>query len=253
MNVRAESTHGGRRARVVIDGGKGNILTIALLDEFTNIIKRLAASPDLYCITIEGEGDHFSYGASIEEHERPKIVALLSAMARASKAVFFCNIPTIAIVRGQCLGGGLELAAACVRIVASKEAKFGQPEINLGVFAPIGSLLLPFRIAGAAADELLISARAIHCKEALAIGLVDEEAQDPESAAASFVERELLQKSASSLRFAVAAARFDRRRRFETGIAALETMYTKELMSTLDANEGPRAFLEKRAPRWRNR
>ncbi|MBI3818148.1 MAG: enoyl-CoA hydratase/isomerase family protein [Planctomycetes bacterium] len=252
MSIAAETTHGGRRARVVFGGSNGNILGTGLLGEFTKLMERLGADRSLRCITIEGEGANFSYGASVQEHAREGVAGMLAAMGACSAALLFCDIPTIALVRGQCLGGGLELALCCSRIVGAKDAHFGFPEIKLGVFAPIGSLLLPLRLRSSRAEELLISGRSLRAAEALEIGLVDDVALDPEPTAAALFEREWLGSSASSLRFAVAAARAGVRRGFREQLREMESLYLTKLMRTADAEEGMRAFLERRAPVWKD-
>lgn len=250
MSVRVERTHEDRRARVVFDGGNGNILTIRLLEDFTRVLGQLATNRGLKCVTIEGEGANFSYGASIQEHESGFIVKLLAAMRAAVEQLLYCDVPVLAIVRGQCLGGGLELALACSRIVVSRDAHLGAPEIRLGVVAPVGSLLLPFRVGHAAARDLLCSGRVVRAVDAVECGLADTLALDPEAIAAAHISESWLPHSASSLRFAVASARLLERRAFRENIDEIEKLYLTKLMTTRDAREGLRAFLEKRAPDW---
>jgi cyclohexa-1,5-dienecarbonyl-CoA hydratase len=163
------------------------------------------------------------------------------------------SIPFLAAVRGRCLGGGLELACFCHRVFAHPGAVFAQPEVSLGVFAPAASAFLPERIGRAAAEDLLLSGRAVAADEALAMGLVDEVAEDPTAAALAWARRHLLPKSASSLRHATAAARHGLARRFLADLRDLERTYLDDLGATHDGVEGLRAFLEKRPPRWADR
>jgi cyclohexa-1,5-dienecarbonyl-CoA hydratase len=155
-------------------------------------------------------------------------------------------------IRGQCLGGGLELASAGHLLFAAPDAKFGQPEIQIGVFAPAASCLLPERIGLAAAEDLLLSGRSIGAEEASAIGLVTELADDPEGAALNYFDRHLAPKSASSLRFATRAARHGTIERVSAKLSAVETIYLGELMATQDAVEGLSAFIGKRPARWKD-
>jgi cyclohexa-1,5-dienecarbonyl-CoA hydratase len=159
-------------------------------------------------------------------------------------------LPTVAVVRGQCLGGGLELASFCTRVFAAPDAKLGQPEIKLGVVAPMASFWLPERIGRGAAEELLLTGRSVSAGEARALRLVDELADDPAAAALSWARTHLLPLSASSLRAAQRFARAALARRFEQELAWAERAYRDQLMTTADAHEGLRAFLEKRTPRW---
>jgi cyclohexa-1,5-dienecarbonyl-CoA hydratase len=170
------------------------------------------------------------------------------------KALFDSHIVVIAAVRGQCLGGGLELATVCHRIVASADARFGQPEIVLGVFAPVASIVLTERIGRGHAEDLCLSGRSITAAEAFRMGLVDELAEaDPMEAALAYAREHLLAKSASSLRLAVQAARAGLVTRLSRDLPAVERLYLEQLMITHDAAEGLRAFLDKRLPVWRHR
>jgi cyclohexa-1,5-dienecarbonyl-CoA hydratase len=175
---------------------------------------------------------------------------MLNRLHALFKRLGALSIPTVAVVRGACLGGGLELAGWCSWLFASPEATFGQPEIRLGVFPPIASLLLPWRIGGGRALDLCVSGRVIDVTEARACGLVHEVADDPAKAAAQLIAELLLPRSASSLRFAERAARLDLYRALDDLLPDLERLYLEELMRTHDANEGIAAFLEKRLPRW---
>jgi cyclohexa-1,5-dienecarbonyl-CoA hydratase len=163
------------------------------------------------------------------------------------------GVPTLAAVRGQCLGGGLELASFCHRIFAAPDAKLGQPEIVLGVFAPVASLVLPERIGRANAEDLCLTGRIVDASEAKEMGLVDVVTEKPEDAALEYARKHFLPRSASSLRYAVRALRLPLSRRLEEELARLERLYLEELMGTEDAVEGIQAFLEKRPPEWRNR
>jgi cyclohexa-1,5-dienecarbonyl-CoA hydratase len=160
------------------------------------------------------------------------------------------SVVTLAAIRGQCLGGGLELASFCNRVFAAPDAKLGQPEIVLGVFAPVASTMLTERMGRGAAEDLCLSGRSLTAAEALAAGLVDQIDDDPGQAALAYAREHLLAKSGSSLRLAVRALRAGFARRFREDLAEVERLYLEELMSTTDANEGLAAFLEKRRPSW---
>jgi cyclohexa-1,5-dienecarbonyl-CoA hydratase len=161
--------------------------------------------------------------------------------------------PVLTVVRGQCLGGGMEVALAGHFIFASPSARFGQPEIQLGVFAPAASVLLPPRVGQARAEDLLFSGRTIEGTEAHRFGLVDHLSDDPEAAALAWYDAHLAPKSASSLGHAVWAARGAFVDHLAARLAVVEELYLAKLMSTRDANEGLEAFLAKRAARWEHR
>jgi cyclohexa-1,5-dienecarbonyl-CoA hydratase len=162
-------------------------------------------------------------------------------------------VPVLVAVRGQCLGGALEIATAGHLIFAAPTAQFGQPEIRLGVFAPAASCILTGRIGRMAAEDLLISGRSISAGTARDIGLVAAVDPEPEAAALAYFDKHLEPKSASSLRYAVAAARGGFCRQLDEMLDGIERLYLDELMATHDAAEGIAAFLARRPAKWENR
>jgi len=199
------------------------------------------------------DGPHFSVGASVCEHARAQAPAMLARFHRAVTALLDVDLPLVAAVRGQCLGGGLELATLAARIYAHPSARLGQPEIRLGALAPVASLLLPRRLGQAVAEDLLVSGRVVDAGEAAGLGLVTAVVDEPETAAAEWIRAALVPHSASSLRLACRAARLAMRGELAALLPVLERSYLDELSITEDAEEGVRAFLDKRAPRWEDR
>lgn len=250
--VRLEQLDDGAFWHVALATPKANIIDAAKIAELHSLFERARAERDLKGILIEGEGAHFSFGASIEEHAPERCAGMLAGLHAMTRAMLAADVACIAAVRGQCLGGGLELVALCHRVFASPDSRLGQPEIVLGVFAPVASIALPERVGRAVAEDLLLSGRTMQADEALATGLVDALADDPRAAALAWMRSHLLPKSASSLRFAVRAARAEFIERYGTRIDALERLYLEGLMRTRDAAEGLRAFTERRAPQWSN-
>ncbi|MCB9898371.1 MAG: cyclohexa-1,5-dienecarbonyl-CoA hydratase [Planctomycetes bacterium] len=250
MKIRVESLHDGALRRIVLDAPKGNVLDAEMVAQLDAAFTDAGRAPGCKALLLAAEGRHFSFGASVEEHLPESVAGMLGGFHQMFLTLASTHLPVVAAVRGQCLGGGLELAAFCQRLVAAPDAQLGQPEIVLGVIAPVASIVLPERVGRAVADDLLTSGRSLGAAEALRVGLVDEVADDPEAAALAWIERHLLPRSASSLRYAVHAARLDFDERFAHRIDQLTHLYLDGLMSTSDAVEGIRAFVEKRAPRW---
>ena len=239
--------------RVAIGGSKGNILDGAVMQALAELFRDARVSPQLKAICLEGQGAHFSFGASVPEHLPPLAGAMLGAFHGALLAMIDSHVPVLAAVRGQCLGGGLEIVMLCHRVVAAPDARLGQPEILLGVFARMASIVLADRGGGAAADDLCLSGRSVTAQEALAMRLVDQIADgDPAEEAIGWARTHLLPKSASSLRYAVRAARLGLRARLAAELPAIERLYLDDLMSTADALEGLQAFMERRPVKWRN-
>ncbi|MHC4513861.1 MAG: enoyl-CoA hydratase-related protein [Planctomycetota bacterium] len=251
-SVRVEELEGGAIWRLYLDAPKANILDGAMVRGLTSVFHRAADAQGLKVICVEGAGSHFSFGASIEEHLPEHVGAMLSSFHGLFRAIVESSVVTLAAVRGQCLGGGLELAVFCNRVFAAPDAKLGQPEIRLGVFAPVASLILPERIGRSAAEDLLLTGRVLSAEEALGMRLVDELAEDPSEAAVEYARTNLLPHSASSLRWALRAARQSFHQHFLEQIPELERLYLEDLVATDDAKEGIVSFIEKRKPRWRN-
>jgi cyclohexa-1,5-dienecarbonyl-CoA hydratase len=229
---------------------KANIVDAAMIAAVQMAVDAHRGNPALLAVLLDAEGPHFSFGASVEEHLPEQCAKMLASLHALLLSMLEWELPILVAVKGQCLGGGLELAMGGSLIFASSDAKLGQPEIQLGVFAPAASVLLPPRIGQAAAEDLLFSGRAIGADEALRLGLVQSVSADPEAAALAYFDQQLAGKSASSLACAVAAARGGYVLRVRRRIAEVEKLYLQRLMQTRDAKEGLAAFIAKRPPKW---
>jgi cyclohexa-1,5-dienecarbonyl-CoA hydratase len=243
----------GALLRLRLSRPKANIVDAAMISGLRSALREHLSAARLRAVLLDAEGPHFSFGASVEEHLPESCAAMLRDIHALILQLVACPVPVLVAVRGQCLGGGLELAAAGHRIFAAPGATLGQPEIKLAVFAPAASCLLPERIGQARAEDLLFSGRGIGAEEAHRIGLVDALADDPEQAALAWFDEHLAPRSAASLRFAVRAARAGFVERIRAKLAELERLYLEELMATHDAVEGLTAFIAKRPAVWEDR
>jgi cyclohexa-1,5-dienecarbonyl-CoA hydratase len=250
--LRVEPLENGALWRVTLATPKANILDTEKIDRLLRVFAMARETPSLKAIVIEGEGPHFSFGASVEEHLPGSYEKMIPSFHAMFDRMLEASVVTLAVVRGQCLGGGLELVALCNRIFAAPDAKLGQPEIVLGVFPPVASVALAERVGRGAAEDLCLSGRIVPADEARRIGLVDEIAEDPAEAALAYARAWLLPRSASSLRLALRAARAGFARRFREELRVVEDLYLQELMATADAKEGLAAFIERRDPVWRD-
>jgi len=231
---------------------KANITDAAMLDSIGAALNEHASNADIKAVLLDHEGPHFSFGASVPEHLPGQFGDMLSVMNKTLLAMLQHPVPILVAVKGQCLGGGLEVACGGSRIFAAADASFGQPEIKVGVFAPYASFFLTELIGQIHAEDMLYSGRSVSGEEASAMGLVAELSDDPEAAALAYFDEHLASVSASVLRFAVQAAREDYADRFAAKMAKLEELYTSGLMETKDAVEGLEAFMEKRPAQWKN-
>lgn len=253
--ITCEKHFDGAVLKIILNAPKANVLEAAMLQEIAHALDSLAADKNLKLIVFEGAGKHFSFGAAVPEHTKDKAAMMLKAFHHVFYRLTDLAVPTMAVVRGQCLGGGMELALFCNFIVADRTAWLGQPEIVLGVFPPPASVMLRFKVGQSRADEMILTGASVDAQEAHRIGLVNILAGENEDAWESvvpWIEKHILPKSAASLRTANKGARLAFFRAIREDLPRMEALYLKELMESCDANEGIAAFMEKRKPQWKN-
>jgi len=245
--------HDEQLLRLRLSRPKRNIIDAHMIAALQEALEMHWRRTKLLGVILDAEGPHFSFGASVEEHLPERCATMLANLHALIVRLLDYPAPILVAVRGQCLGGGLELACAGSMIFAAPDSFFGQPEIKLGVFAPAASCLLPERIGQGAAEDLLLSGRTITAGEAHTMGLIHALADDPEAAALEWFEKNLAPRSAAALRYALRAARCEYVERVRRHLMRVEGLYLAEMMSTRDAVEGLDAFLAKRAARWEHR
>ncbi len=240
----------GKLLRLRLNMPKPNIVDAAMIAALSKALDGHAGQKNLRAVLLEHEGPHFSFGASVAEHMPDQCADMLKTLHALILKMVAYPVPILVAIKGQCLGGGLEVALAGHLMFVSPDARLGQPEIQLAVFAPAASCLLPERLPRAMAEDMLYSGRSITGAEAAGYGLANGAGDDPEAAALAYFDAHLAKHSASSLRFAVTAARQDLIERVTKRIAFVEELYLKCLMASKDAVEGLSAFIEKRPARW---
>jgi cyclohexa-1,5-dienecarbonyl-CoA hydratase len=224
-----------------------------MMEEINDVLEKWQGEKNLKLLLFNAKGKCFSAGVDVGEHMgdlAPKMIEVFHGMFRRMDTL---GVPTVASVHGSCLGGGCELAIFCDLALASQSAKFGQPEIQVGVFPPIAAQIMPRIIGRKAAMDLILSGRIISADEALQMGLINKVVpnEELESATAAFagpylkLSAEVLRKTKK----AVTAGLIDD---LEPSLKIIEDIYLTELMTTADAQEGLKAFLEKRKPEWKN-
>ena len=244
-----------RVARITLARPPLNVLNIAMMRE---VSKALSESAEREVVAIVFEADKnsraFSAGVAIEEHIEETIYQMLDSFHAIFRQLEQIAKPVIALVDGAALGGGCELVAACDIVIASDRARFGQPEIKLGVFPPVGAILLPLVIGEKRARELILTGEIIDATEASRLGLCNHVVQ-PAHLEGKLLEvvSKLKELSGTSLQFARQALDLGRGRSLDAALTEQENVYLHELMKTADANEGIKAFMEKRKPVWRHR
>jgi cyclohexa-1,5-dienecarbonyl-CoA hydratase len=243
----------GRLLRLRLARPKANIIDAAMIGALRAALDAHRGDAGLLAVLVDHEGPHFSFGASVEEHLPERCAEMLSSLHALLGSMLAWPKPILVCAAGQCLGGGLEFAAAGHLLFVAPDVRLGQPELNIGVFAPAASVLLPLRIGQARAEDLLYSGRSIDAQTALAWGLANEVAPDPAAAALAYFDQHLAGKSAASLALAVRAAREPFGELARARLDDVEFLYLEKLMATHDAKEGLEAFIAKRAPKWEHR
>ena len=253
--IRLSYSHNESVAHIVLDDGKGNVLDAIMMQELTDLLNSFRDNKNIKLITFSGARGNFSYGASVAEHTRDLAGDMIHSFHNLFLTMVDLSIPTMSMISGKCLGGGMELAIFCNLIMADKTAMLGQPEIMLGVIAPPASLMLPLKIGNARAEELLITGRTFKAKQGKKMGLINDvfdNKEEMQTAVNNWIELHIISKSASSLRYAIKCARTVFNETLISKLPILENIYLNQLMETKDANEGILAFMEKRKPAWEN-
>ncbi|MFZ5924029.1 MAG: enoyl-CoA hydratase/isomerase family protein [Bacillota bacterium] len=242
-------------AVVTIDRPPVNALNFQAVSELSSVFDELACSSDVAVVILTGKGEKaFVAGADIKEFpgltRQAGIEMAMRGHALMSKIATFGR-PVIAAINGLCLGGGCELALACDLRVASEAARFGQPEVNLGLIPGYGGTQrLPRLVGPAVAKELLFTGSTIDAQEALRIGLVNRVVPHSELMNACFdLARTILSKAPVAVGLAKRAVDEGMQVQLEEGLE-LEARYFGDACATEDMREGVQAFLEKRKPQF---
>lgn len=245
-----------RVARVTFARPPLNIFDIAMMREIDRALTDCMTLREVVAVVFDAEAGSraFSAGVSVEEHRPETIYQMLDSFHAVFRTMEQLGKPTVAVVEGAALGGGCELVTACDIVISGPRAHYGQPEIKLGVFPPVAAVLLPRVVGERRARELLLTGELIDAQEAHRLGLVSHLAGEGQlEQKLQEVLARLRELSAPALEMTRRALDAARGRTFDDALARVEDIYLNELMKTEDADEGIRAFIEKRKPAWRNR
>lgn len=236
-------------ARLTLNNPPLNVIDIPMMEELRAALEQIDVLPEITVIVFAGSERAFSSGVNVADHTPDKVRGMLADFHSVIRSVVTHSKLTIASVRRHCLGGGAELALMCDIIYASHDSVWGFPEIKLACYAPVASVALSAIVGQKLASELLLTDRTLTGEEALAAGLVNGLADDPETLVSQCVQR-VSQLSPAALRIAKKAFYAWDSMHFEKGLARAEQIYMDELIKTADAQEGVTAFLERRRPKW---
>jgi cyclohexa-1,5-dienecarbonyl-CoA hydratase len=229
-----------------------NVLNIEMMEEMNSWLDGLKDDASLKLLVIQAAGKAFSAGVDVGEHLGDLVNKMVEVFDGIFRRMDALKLPSVAVVNGSALGGGCELAIYCDMVIASEKAKFGQPEIQVGVFPPIAALVMPRIISLKKAMELILAGDVIGAQEALSLGLINKVVPEAslQEEANKFVEK-FAKLSGIVLKWTRQAVLSGLNDDTEKGLKAIEDIYLGKVMKTHDATEGLKAFLDKRKPSWK--
>jgi cyclohexa-1,5-dienecarbonyl-CoA hydratase len=244
-----------RAIMITIDRPPLNVLDFALLRELGEVLKSCAQDPAADIVVMKGGGERaFSAGVDIKDHTKDKVPEMLEVVHGVMRELLALPQVTVALVRGACLGGGCELASCCDFILASAESSFATPEIYVGCYPPLALARFSSLIGYRRAAEMILTGRTFSAEEAARIGLINQVLPAGElDHGLETLLAELLGKSGAVLRVTLKGLRELSLTGFSEALRRSEEIYLRELLPTEDVEEGVRAFLAKRPPRWTHR
>ena len=241
-------------AFVTLNAPPLNVLTAAMMGQLAGALERAQADRSLKAIVVGAEGKAFSAGADVGEHRPEQAPEMIAGFSRLFAALGASELPLVMAVDGAALGAGFELALMADVLLASDRASFGQPEIRLGFFAPVGVAWLAARVGIGRSLEVTCTGRTYTAEEMASLGLVSRVVPPGDlGPAVEAVLKDLRRASPTVLRMNVRLSRQLMGRPFEEARCEAERVFLTELMATEDVREGIASFYEKRRPVWRNR
>jgi cyclohexa-1,5-dienecarbonyl-CoA hydratase len=241
-------------ARLVLKRPPVNVLNIEMMKEMNEALKQVQATGGLRALVLQAEGKFFSAGVDVAEHTKEKVREMIEVFHDIFNNLNKVKIPTVALCAGPALGGGCEVALWCDIVLASERAKFGQPEIKVGVFPPIAAYLLPNTVPMKFAAELLMTGETYSAADMKTMGLVNRVFPDDKFGAEAEVFLEKITSNSSIvLEMTKKAMLAAKGRPYEQAMPDIEHIYLNKLMGTEDASEGLKAFMEKRKPVWKDK
>ncbi|MGA8366631.1 MAG: enoyl-CoA hydratase/isomerase family protein [Candidatus Acidiferrales bacterium] len=250
VKVRVE----GEVAWLTLDRPDHNLLNERMLSELATGISALGDQSAIKLIVLDSAGKTFCGGIELGEYTQRRVFQLLDAFHAAFSAMLDTSKPLLVVVNGPAFGGGAELAALGDLVIATPRARFAQPEIKLGVFPPLSAAILPYILGPKLALELVLTGETISAERALEIGLVNWLVPEKElQSKVSEVIGKVTAQSGPVLSMAKKAVIASLGLPLREGVRNSMKVFLNELGDLEDSQEGLRALVEKRAPKWKNR
>jgi cyclohexa-1,5-dienecarbonyl-CoA hydratase len=241
-------------AYITLNSPPLNILTADMMTGICEAVEKIAADDSLKAVAFQANGKAFSAGADVEEHKPDQAPTMIGVFSRMFTLLGALEIPIVMAVDGAAMGGGFELTMMADVLIASDRAKFGQPEIRIGFFAPLGVAYLPQLVGPQRAMEITCGGRAYSAEQMKEFGFVSYVVGPQELE--ERLEKTLKDFRAASplvMRLNVRTLKRVMGRPMEEARKEAEKVFLDELMVTEDVQEGIASFYEKRKPAWKNR
>jgi len=238
-------------AQILLRNPPLNVIDIPMMNELSQALAEIEGRPDICALVMRGEGKAFSAGVDVAAHTPDKVEEMIARFHAVVRALVATRKVTIASVHGLCLGGGAELAMVCDIVYTSDDAEWAFPEIKLGCYPPVACTALAALVGQKKSAELILTGRSVTGREAAEIGLASRSVSGNHlDSSVDACIAQLRRLSPAALAAAKKACYAWDSMHFDKGLARAEKIYFEHLMKTEDAQEGVRAFLEKRSPKW---
>jgi len=244
----------GEVARLTLDRPEHNLLNERMLAELAMGITTLGERRNIKLLVLDSAAKTFCGGIELGEYTQRRVFQLLDSFHGAFLAMLDTAKPLLVVVNGPAFGGGAELAALGDLVIATPKAKFAQPEIKLGVFPPLAAAILPYLLGPKHALELVLTGETISAERARELGLVNWLV--PEEDLQKKVDEVIAKVTAQSgpvLTMAKKAIMGSLGLPLRDGVRNSMKVFLNELADLEDSQEGLRALVEKRPPKWKNR
>ncbi|MEN8245351.1 MAG: enoyl-CoA hydratase/isomerase family protein [Thermodesulfobacteriota bacterium] len=252
VTIKLEKSEG--VAAITLARPKHNVFNIGMMQEFCSVLEDVSQDADLKCVVIYGEGASWCAGVDVGDHKPEMAPDMIATFNRSLTLIGELEIPSIAAVHGNCLGGGMEYAIACDIVIASQKAKFGQPEVKLGFLPPYAAIRLPLLVGPAKAIEVCTSGKIYSADEAQLMGFVSQSvASDEFTETVVRLIHEIQASSPLILRLNKRAVNQHLGMNAKDALDGVSDLFLNTLMKTEDTLEGIASFYEKRRPDWKNR
>ena len=247
----------GTAAHLTMCRPKQNVMNIEMLQEMAWVIDSLSSREEVRLIVLDSASEcegYFSMGVGPEGYTSQMVFQMMDAFHNVFRAMNEVSKPVLAVVDGVASGAGAELAAFCDIVIATEDAQFRQPEIKLGVFPPLGSVLYPRLVGPRRAMELLLTGDPISAQQAFMMGLVNH-----------VVPRAVLRERVGALAKRISSQsgpvlKLLRQVVFEgtwrplsEALKNAQDIYLNQLFELQDSREGLQALIEKRRPVWKDK